>query len=82
MECGFSRGGLTVTKLRHRLADRSVRASTILGAWLRSGIPEIVQESELIEVIKNKQKRPKNGKGKQKAVDPESDDSDSVEVVS
>lgn len=86
LECGFSRRGLTVSKLRHSLSDKSVRASTILGSWLRSGIPEIVQEPELLEHFRNKSKRPNNRKGKGKAkakvVEVESDSgSDDVELV-
>lgn len=86
LECGFSRGGLTVSKLRHSLSDQSVRASTILGSWIRSGIPEIVREAELLEHIRNKSKRPNKGKGKgkekEKVVEVDDDsDSDDVELV-
>lgn len=82
LECGFSRGGLTVSKLRHSLSDQSVRASTILRSWIRSGIPEIVQEAELLEHIRKKTKQTNKGKGKEKVVEVGSDsDSDEVQLV-
>lgn len=71
MECGFSRGGLTVSKLRHSLSDESVRASTIMGSWLRSGIPGILPEGELLDVLRNKRKRDTKGKGKAVEVEVE-----------
>ena len=43
---GFSRGGLTISKLRHRLSDESTCASTVLHAW-----------SEIIQVFKDKCRR-------------------------
>lgn len=52
-----------VSKLRHSLSDQSIRASTILGSWLRSGIPGIIDEAELLENLHSKRKRPNNGKG-------------------
>lgn len=70
-----------VTKLRHRLVDESVRAGTLVGAWVRTGIPEIVQEEQLLQSIRDKSKRPNNGgKGKVKAVASEAESSD-VELV-
>lgn len=70
--------------LRHSLSNQSVCASTILGSWIRSGIPEIIQEVELLEHIRNKSKRPNKGKGKgkEKAVEVEVDsDTDEIQVV-
>lgn len=49
-ERAFSRGRLTVSRLRHSLADASVRANTVLGSWAR--IPGLVSESDLINNIK------------------------------
>ena len=55
VERGFSRGGLTVSKLRHGLSDESTRASTVLHAW--SEIPGLIPESEIIQVFKDKCRR-------------------------
>ena len=55
VERGFSRGGLTVSKLRHRLSDESTRASTVLHAW--SEIPGLIPESEIIQVFQDKSHR-------------------------
>jgi hypothetical protein len=52
VEHGFSRGGLTVTKLWHTLSDDSTQASTILHAW--SEIPGLISEADIIEVFKDK----------------------------
>jgi hypothetical protein len=61
VERGFSRGGLTVSKLRHGLSDESTRASTVLHAW--SQIPGLIPENEIIQVFKNKCRRlKKSGK--------------------
>ncbi|RDX39816.1 hypothetical protein OH76DRAFT_1298907, partial [Lentinus brumalis] len=45
-ERAFSRGRLTVSRLRHSLGDSSVRANTLLGSWAR--IPELVEEKKLL----------------------------------
>lgn len=63
MERGFSRGGLTVTKLRHALSDDSTRASTVLHAW--SEIPGLIPEADIIQLFKDKSRRLK-GKGKER----------------
>ena len=52
VEHGFSRGGLTVTKLWHTLSDDSTQASTIPHAW--SQIPGLIPEADIIEIFKNK----------------------------
>jgi len=52
VERGFSWGGLTVSKLRHRLLDKSTRAAVVLHAW--SQIPGLIPESDIIQVFKNK----------------------------
>jgi len=56
-ERSFSKGGLTVSKLRHSLSDESTRASTVLGSWteLEGAIPY----TEVIQRFKDKSKRPK-----------------------
>jgi len=61
VERGFSRGGLTVSKLRHGLSDESTRTSTVLHAW--SQIPRLIPENEIIQVFKDKCRRLKKGKG-------------------
>lgn len=70
VERGFSRGGLTVSKLRHGLSDESTRASTVLHAW--SEIPGLIPESEIIQVFKDKCRRlnteEESGKEKDKAI--------------
>lgn len=58
VERAFSRGGLTVSKLRHSLGDESVRAATVLASWANSGIESLLPEDQLIEHIKGKAKRP------------------------
>ena len=72
VERSFSWGGLTVSKLRHRLSDESTRASTVLHAW--SEIPGLIPESEIIQVFKDKCRRlntkdsRSSGQEKEKAV--------------
>ena len=51
-ERAFSRGRLTVSRLRHSLSEQSVRASTVLGSWAR--IPGLVPEQEMIDMIADK----------------------------
>ncbi|PIL32862.1 hypothetical protein GSI_04980 [Ganoderma sinense ZZ0214-1] len=51
IERAFSRGRLTVSRLRYALGDKSVRASTLLGSWAR--IPGLVDEGEIVDIIKN-----------------------------
>ena len=45
-ERAFSRGRLTVSRLRHSLNDASVRANTLLGSW--SAIPGLVSEPDVL----------------------------------
>ena len=52
VECGFSQGGLTVSKLRHSLSDESTQAATVLHAW--SEIPGLIPEANIIQVFKDK----------------------------
>ena len=46
-ERAFSRGRITVSRLRHSLSDESVRASTVLGSWAR--IPGLVPEKAILK---------------------------------
>jgi len=55
VERGFSRGGLTVSKLQHTLSDESTRATTVLNAW--SDIPGLIPEADIIQVFKDKCRR-------------------------
>jgi hypothetical protein len=57
VERAFSRGRLTVSKMRHSLSDESTRAASVLGAWcdLEGAVPR----DEIMEVFKDKGKRPK-----------------------
>ena len=52
VERGFSRGGLTVSKLRHSLSDESMQATTVLHAW--SEIPGLIPEAKIIQAFKDK----------------------------
>jgi hypothetical protein len=61
-ERAFSRGGLTVSKMRHSLSDESVRAATVLGSWC--SLPDAIPREEIIMVFRDKSKR---AKGKQPA---------------
>ncbi|RPD52436.1 hypothetical protein L227DRAFT_514794 [Lentinus tigrinus ALCF2SS1-6] len=49
VKCAFSRGRLTISCLRHSLADASTRANTVLGSWAR--IPNLVSETDLTKNI-------------------------------
>ncbi|PIL32946.1 hypothetical protein GSI_05064 [Ganoderma sinense ZZ0214-1] len=53
-ERAFSRGRLTVSRLRHSLSDQSVRASTVLGSWARYS--DLVPEAEAVELLRSKEK--------------------------
>lgn len=46
----FSRGHLTVSRLRHSLGEDSVCAGTVVGSW--AGIPAILREDNLANIIK------------------------------
>lgn len=56
-ERAFSRGGLTVSKRRHALSDKSTRAASVLSSW--ATVPDVVPEKEIIQVFKDKSKRGK-----------------------
>ena len=57
VERAFSRGGLTVSKHRHNLSEKSVRAATVLGSWAQAG--GIIPEEIILEHFKNKNSRTK-----------------------
>ena len=63
VERSFSRGGLTVSKMRHSLSDESTRAATVLSSWC--DFPPAIPRDEIIVTFKDKSKRPKGGKGKE-----------------
>jgi hypothetical protein len=57
IERAFSHGGLTVSKRRHKLSEKSVRAATVLGSWAK--IPSLIPEKEIIAGFNSKHWRPK-----------------------
>lgn len=61
VEHAFSRGGLTVSKMRHSLSDESTRAVTVLGSW--QDHPGLIPQDDILTLFRNKSKRSK-GKGK------------------
>ena len=75
VERGFSRGGLTVSKLRHTLSDEATRAATVLHSWHE--IPGLIPESEIIQIFKDKSRRPKQPSSSQ----VEEEDEDAIMVV-
>ena len=48
-----------ISKKRHALNDRSIRAGTLLSSWVKSGISILLPEAELTSSIKAKARRPK-----------------------
>lgn len=75
VERAFSRGGLTVSKMRHSLSDESTRAATVLSSW--HDIPDLIPYNEIVNVFKDKAKR---AKGKGKAIEVEGSTSEIIEV--
>ena len=57
IERAFSRGRLTVSKMRHSLSNESTQAASILGAWC--DLPGAVPRDEIIAVFHEKGKQPK-----------------------
>jgi hypothetical protein len=57
VERAFSRGGLTVSRMRHSLSDESVRAATVLGSWC--SIPDAIPRDKIVSVFRDKAKHPK-----------------------
>lgn len=77
VERSFSRGGLTISKLRHSLSDESARAATVLGSWsrLEGAIPKDV----ILQRFKDKSKHPnKRQKVVVIAVDTDGSGSDGI----
>jgi hypothetical protein len=58
VERAFSRGGLIVSKMRHKLSDDSTQAASILGAWC--DLPGAIPHDEIMAVFRDKGKRPKD----------------------
>lgn len=73
VERAFSRGGLTISKLRHSLSDKSARAATVLGSW--SSLEGVIPKARIIQLFNDKSKRPKKKQKTVKATEPESDGS-------
>jgi hypothetical protein len=55
VERAFSRGGLTVSKMRHSLSDESTRAATVLGSWCT--FTDLVPFGEIASKFKEKSSR-------------------------
>jgi hypothetical protein len=73
VERAFSKGGLTITKLRHSLSDESARASCVLGTWTE--LDGAIPRDQIIQLFKDKSRRPKK---KQKVA--ETEDADMIMV--
>lgn len=70
VERAFSRGGLTVSKMRHSLSEESTRAASVLGSWC--ALPGAIPREDIMTVFKDKAKRPK-GKEKEVVIVEDSD---------
>jgi len=55
VEWAFSKGGLTVSRMRHSLADESIRAACVLGSWCE--FPGAIPREDIITLFKDKSKR-------------------------
>ncbi|KIP05469.1 hypothetical protein PHLGIDRAFT_74254, partial [Phlebiopsis gigantea 11061_1 CR5-6] len=55
VERAFSRGGLTVSKRRHALSDKSVRAATVLSSW--ASFEGIIDKDKIVQVFRDKKRR-------------------------
>lgn len=69
VERAFSRGGLTVSKMRHSLSDESTRAATVLGSWCT--FTDLVPFGEIASKFKAKSSRSGSkaaAKGKDKEI--------------
>ena len=55
VERAFSRGGLTVSKLRHSLGDETTRSASVLGAWAE--VPDLIPFSDLVNFFDEKKSR-------------------------
>lgn len=72
VERAFSRGGLTVSKLRHRLSAESVRASTVLNSWMKHA--DLIPETQIINAFTDKKKVRRSRVGTDSEVQGTSDD--------
>lgn len=54
-ERSFSRGRLTVSRLRHSLSDESVRTGTVLGSW--ADYHELVPEADVVQLLAEKSRQ-------------------------
>jgi hypothetical protein len=54
VEHAFSQGGLTVSKMRHKLSDESTRAASVLGSWC--DLPGAIPHNEIMAVFQDKGK--------------------------
>ncbi|KAF8592212.1 hypothetical protein K439DRAFT_1325075, partial [Ramaria rubella] len=59
-ERAFSGSGLTVSRMRHTLSDKSTRAATVLASW--ASVDGMIPEAEIIQKFTNKKKREHLGK--------------------
>jgi hypothetical protein len=87
VERAFSRGGLTVSKMRHSLSDESTQAATVLGSWCT--FPGLIPHSELVSIFKEKStcmgskaKSRDLGKRDKSSTDPSSNDAIDVDIDS
>ncbi|KIM35089.1 hypothetical protein M413DRAFT_48960, partial [Hebeloma cylindrosporum] len=55
VERAFLHGGLTISKIRHSLSDKSARAATVLGSW--SSLEGVIPKAHIIQLFKDKSKR-------------------------
>ena len=62
VERAFSRGRLTVSRMRHSLSDASTRAATVLSSWM--AVPGLMPESEILQVFHAKALCTGKSKGK------------------
>jgi len=69
VERAFSRGRLTVSRLRHSLSDESTRAATVLSSWIE--MPGLLPEADILRVLHAKASRPSKLKGKEAVEEPE-----------
>ncbi|KAJ7362784.1 hypothetical protein DFH08DRAFT_799805 [Mycena albidolilacea] len=65
VERSFSRGGFTVSKMRHSLSDESTRAATVLGSWV--DVMDVIPRSEIVSKLKSKASRLKTIAGSSSA---------------
>ncbi|KAF4610855.1 hypothetical protein D9613_006637 [Agrocybe pediades] len=57
VERSFSRGGLTISKLRHSLSDDSARAACVMGSW--ASLDDAIPKDRILASFKAKRQRSK-----------------------